>query len=264
MRRTVVGMVGMVGAARHRTRVGCLLTVVALAGCTTHGAATAGAKPTAPAPPPVTASAPAPAASPDPVPGQALAADVVAAEVTLRATPDGAPVVTLANPTAEQMPLVLLVTDRSGDWLQVQAALRPNGARRWVQAADVVVRSTPYRILVELGEHRLTVRRGTEPVLEAPVAIGTPDNPTPTGSFYIDAAVSTNPDGPYGARELSVAGFSQTITSGAGGGQIAIHGTNAPSLIGQSASHGCVRMLNADVIKLFNLVPVGTPVDIVV
>lgn len=43
---------------------------------------------------------------------------------------------------------------------------------------------------------------------------------------------------------------------------IYIHGTPEEGLIGQPASHGCVRMLNADVIELFEKVPTGTLVYI--
>ena len=43
---------------------------------------------------------------------------------------------------------------------------------------------------------------------------------------------------------------------------IYIHGTNQEHLIGEQASHGCVRMRNADVIKLFDLVRTGTEVEI--
>ncbi len=41
-----------------------------------------------------------------------------------------------------------------------------------------------------------------------------------------------------------------------------IHGTNHEELIGQPASHGCIRMKKADVAELFDLVEVGTPVVI--
>lgn len=41
---------------------------------------------------------------------------------------------------------------------------------------------------------------------------------------------------------------------------IYIHGTNGEHLVGQRGSHGCVRLRNADVIELFDLVPEGTPV----
>ena len=39
-----------------------------------------------------------------------------------------------------------------------------------------------------------------------------------------------------------------------------IHGTDAPWLIGEAVSHGCVRMFNKDAADLYNRVPVGTPV----
>ena len=44
---------------------------------------------------------------------------------------------------------------------------------------------------------------------------------------------------------------------------IYIHGTNHEDQIGTPASHGCIRMRNADVAELFDLVEVGTPVVIV-
>jgi lipoprotein-anchoring transpeptidase ErfK/SrfK len=43
---------------------------------------------------------------------------------------------------------------------------------------------------------------------------------------------------------------------------IYIHGTNQEQLIGQAASSGCVRMRNADVVRLFDLVDVGALVEI--
>lgn len=43
---------------------------------------------------------------------------------------------------------------------------------------------------------------------------------------------------------------------------IYIHGTHEEGLIGQKASHGCIRMLNHDVIELFELVSEGTVVNI--
>jgi len=43
---------------------------------------------------------------------------------------------------------------------------------------------------------------------------------------------------------------------------IYIHGTHEEGLIGQKASHGCIRMLNQDIIELFELVSEGTKVNI--
>lgn len=43
---------------------------------------------------------------------------------------------------------------------------------------------------------------------------------------------------------------------------IYIHGTSECEKLGEPASHGCIRMRNADIIDLFDRVPVYTPVDI--
>jgi lipoprotein-anchoring transpeptidase ErfK/SrfK len=44
---------------------------------------------------------------------------------------------------------------------------------------------------------------------------------------------------------------------------IYIHGTNREDLIGQPASAGCVCLSNADVINLYDLIPVGSRVEII-
>src|SRR5215217_6840583 len=58
-----------------------------------------------------------------------------------------------------------------------------------------------------------------------------------------------SPRNPMGAAALTLAGD-----------RYAIHGTNRPSSIGTFASAGCVRMLNEDVLELFDKVSIGTPV----
>ena len=42
----------------------------------------------------------------------------------------------------------------------------------------------------------------------------------------------------------------------------ALHGTNRPETVGRAVSHGCVRLLNEDIAKLYEMVPIGTPVYI--
>jgi lipoprotein-anchoring transpeptidase ErfK/SrfK len=42
-----------------------------------------------------------------------------------------------------------------------------------------------------------------------------------------------------------------------------IHGTNEPATIGTNVSSGCIRMMNQDVIDLYNRVPVGTKVIVI-
>jgi lipoprotein-anchoring transpeptidase ErfK/SrfK len=61
------------------------------------------------------------------------------------------------------------------------------------------------------------------------------------------------PENPLGARALY-------LFDGGGDTMYRIHGTNAPSSIGTAASSGCIRMLNKEVVELFNSTPVGTKV----
>jgi hypothetical protein len=66
---------------------------------------------------------------------------------------------------------------------------------------------------------------------------------------------------PYGTtarRYLGVMG-TRRLELGDGYG---IHGTDHPETIGQSVSHGCVRLRNEDIERLYPMVPVGTPVYI--
>jgi lipoprotein-anchoring transpeptidase ErfK/SrfK len=65
--------------------------------------------------------------------------------------------------------------------------------------------------------------------------------------------VRGGPDNPLGARALYLwQGNKDTL--------FRIHGTNEPDTIGRSVSSGCIRMLNADVIDLYNRTPLGAKV----
>lgn len=66
---------------------------------------------------------------------------------------------------------------------------------------------------------------------------------------------------PYGTNQRRYKGVLGTHRLILGNGY-AIHGTNVPTSIGQSVSHGCVRLLNEDIAHLYEIVPVGTPVYI--
>jgi lipoprotein-anchoring transpeptidase ErfK/SrfK len=202
-----------------------------------------------------------------PWPTSFTVADAAVAEVPIFSAP-GVPVPTgrtLPNPTVEGYQLVMLVREEQGDWLKVQINTRPNGATAWVRRSDVALRTVEHHILIELGAKRLTAYRGDEVVFTAPVAPGKASTPTPLGQFYVDIRTRpTNQDGPYGAYQISVTGFSEVYDSfGGGNGQIAIHGTNRPELIGTPASNGCVRMSNEDVTALLDFSRQGTPVLIV-
>ncbi|MGQ0639880.1 MAG: L,D-transpeptidase [Gemmatimonadaceae bacterium] len=66
---------------------------------------------------------------------------------------------------------------------------------------------------------------------------------------------------PFGTNHRKFAGVIGTHRLNMGDGY-SLHGTDVPSSIGRSVSHGCVRLRNEDIETLYQLVPVGTPVYI--
>jgi hypothetical protein len=66
---------------------------------------------------------------------------------------------------------------------------------------------------------------------------------------------------PYGTTARRYKGIMGTRRLYLGDGY-GIHGTDHPESIGRAASHGCVRLRNEDIEKLYDMVPVGTPVFI--
>ena len=66
----------------------------------------------------------------------------------------------------------------------------------------------------------------------------------------------------YGPIALGTSARSATLTDWPGGGYIGIHGTNEPDLIPGAVSHGCIRLRNADMLRLARFVPVGSSLTI--
>jgi hypothetical protein len=167
---------------------------------------------------------------------------------------------------ANGVPTVFGVLGRArcrGEWLRVQLPLRPNGLLGWVRARDVELVRVHTRIQVDLSERRVTLfRRGRE-VLRVRAAIGSADTPTPTGSYYVNQRLlAPDPSGPFGPAALGISAFSPVLQDWIQGGPVAIHGTNRPDLIGRAVSHGCVRVANPVLVRLFRSAAVGTPVVI--
>jgi lipoprotein-anchoring transpeptidase ErfK/SrfK len=148
-------------------------------------------------------------------------------------------------------------------WYRVELPMRPNGATGWVRASAVRVGVVHTRIVVSLSERRLTLYRDGRPVLHAVAAVGGPSTPTPTGRFYVNQRlIAADPSGPWGPGAIGISAFSNVLTSWVQGGPIAIHGTNEPWSIGKAASHGCVRLDNAVLRRVFAAATAGTPVII--
>ncbi len=107
-----------------------------------------------------------------------------------------------------------------------------------------------YWIDVAVKRRQLTLFDGSHLIKRYPIAVGKMLTPTPSGSYTI-INKEKNPGGPFGAFWM---GLSKP--------HYGIHGTNNPASIGKNVSHGCIRMKNGDVVKLSQLVPLGTTVYI--
>jgi lipoprotein-anchoring transpeptidase ErfK/SrfK len=119
------------------------------------------------------------------------------------------------------------------------------------------------RVVVSIPDRKLAVVEDGRTVKIFPTAVGALKTPSPAGSFEIvqriphptwygpHVVVPPGKANPLGTRwiGLSLKGYG-------------IHGTNNPASIGRRASHGCIRMRNADVEQLFEMVAVGDPVEL--
>ena len=123
-------------------------------------------------------------------------------------------------------------------------------------------------LLLKLNERKLYVYRGDSLQASYPVAIGKPGWETPTGKFKIIHMVQ-NPawENPFVAnREIVPASSNNPLGERwigfwtDGKDEIGFHGTPNVKSVGQAVSHGCVRMYNKDVRKLYEFVKIGTPV----
>jgi lipoprotein-anchoring transpeptidase ErfK/SrfK len=130
-------------------------------------------------------------------------------------------------------------------------------------AADIANEAAVRRLVVSLPDRKLAVIEKNEVVEVYAVAVGAPNSPSPTGTFTIvnrvanptyyhpGKVIAPGPQNPIGTRWI---GLNQ---KGYG-----IHGTDEPSSIGYAKSHGCIRLRNADVERLFERVRTGDVVEL--
>jgi lipoprotein-anchoring transpeptidase ErfK/SrfK len=130
----------------------------------------------------------------------------------------------------------------------------------------------PGTILIRTGERRLYYFVGTGEAIRYPVGVGRAGMQW-AGTAYIDGKYirpawtppasirrdyrSLPPVVPGGSSRNPMGVAAMTLS---GGGEYAIHGTNAPGTIGGFVSHGCIRMYNEDIMDLYSRVSIGTRV----
>jgi len=168
--------------------------------------------------------------------------------------------------TADLVRVIAETTDsRNRTWYQVRLPMRPNNKTGWVPASalsDLQPVSTWLRI--NTRTFRITLVKAGKTVFSAPIGVGQKQWPTPRGEFYIRVKLERygGAGSVYGPLAFVTSATSPTLTDWPGGGIVGIHGTNQPGLIPGRISHGCVRLRNADILRLAKLMPVGTPLTI--
>ncbi len=187
--------------------------------------------------------------------------------VDVHSSPAGPTTVTLSSPLPEGTPLTFLLapldTQAGGAWVKVLLPTKPNGSTGWVPGSEVEIHGDPYQLVVELSRHRLSTYNFGALQHTYPIAVGAADTPTPLGSYYLTELLKPTNAGLYGDYAYGLSGHSAALQSFDGyDAEIGLHGTGDPSSIGQSVTHGCIRLNNSDIDALVPSLPLGTPVDI--
>jgi hypothetical protein len=192
-----------------------------------------------------------------------FAAHVVSASLPVRAEAgaDSRVVQVLRQFRRDYRPTVVLAIarrTRAGQrWYRIRLPGRPNGRTGWVAGERLQwLRAGSIALDLDLSQRRMRVRRAGLTLRSFPVAVGKPGAPTPRGRFYLTAAWRPA-EAPYGRWAIETSAGA-SITDWPGGGVIGIHGTDQPSLIGSAVSHGCIRMRNADILRLRHWAKPGT------
>jgi lipoprotein-anchoring transpeptidase ErfK/SrfK len=194
----------------------------------------------------------------------------VATATQVRATPSlRAPATTrLDTRTPEGTANLVLVLGQAEDasgrlWIRVRTPGLPGETTGWVRRAALggyhAVRT---RLVIDVDGQAVLLLRDGRPILRAPAGVGRPGWPTPRGEFYVRSRLTRFRSPFYGPVAFGTSARAGASTDWPDGGFVGIHGTNRPDLLPGRVSHGCIRLRNADILRLERLMPVGTPVSI--
>ena len=164
----------------------------------------------------------------------------------------------------EVYPVHRRYTDRAGRrWLGIGIPMRPHRRVGWVRESAL---GPLYRVGTRLTVDRIRMRavlyRSGRRIWRSAIGVGRAGTPTPAGHFWIRERFKVaDPGGPYGPRAFGTSAYSR-LSDWPGGGVIGIHGTNEPGLIPGRPSSGCIRVPNHAIVRLYRLMPIGTPVKV--
>ena len=158
---------------------------------------------------------------------------------------------------------------------ELAEATAEQGAQPPASPSDAAPAPGQLSIHIGIKESYLEVRVGEKLAAAFPVTVGSHQTVSPIGKWKVQA-VAKLPNFRYDPEMLkhgerssnyhvlppgpnNPVGIMWIALNKKG---IGIHGTNDPDSIGRSASHGCIRLANWDVVKLAELVKPGVPVTI--
>jgi len=263
------------GSAGHRRRgrtgalvVGGVAIVVVLA-IVAFNLFETSPQPVPAAEPPVTQPAPVPTLPPPPPSPVAAHTTIahVSGPVPYYDAPDGAQAGTVPIGSWWGTDKYLPVIAQASGWFEVRLPQRPNGLTGWIKAADAQLSTTDFGILIDVTAHRVRLYQAGAVVADFPAGVGTPNDPTPLGQFYV-MVFEKSPGPSWGPFVIGTNAHSEAIQSWEGSGDAftALHGPvgadKAIGTDGAAISHGCVRMHNDDLAQLAP-VPPGAPITIV-
>jgi lipoprotein-anchoring transpeptidase ErfK/SrfK len=172
---------------------------------------------------------------------------------------------TVTGDGTQNLVLILDGVDLSSKttWYHVRLAILPNNSTGWVPRSAL---GSLYTVHTHLYINRETetavLTKYGKPIFTTRVGVGRTYWPTPRGQFYVRDKLTDFHNAFYGPLAFGTSARSSILTDWPGGGFIGIHGTNEPSLIPGHISHGCIRVVNSQILKLARLIKVGSPVTI--
>ncbi|NES06592.1 MAG: L,D-transpeptidase [Okeania sp. SIO2F4] len=159
------------------------------------------------------------------------------------------------------------VSTKSTDLNEPQSQIKPKSIITKKALNELYIKpNEKIHLVIKLSDRRVYVYQNDKLKTSYPIAIGREGWETPTGTHkviqkipnpswkhpFTGEIIPPGPENPLGERWI---GFWTDGTN-----YIGFHGTPNEETVGQAASHGCVRMLNQDVLALFEKVGIGTTV----
>jgi lipoprotein-anchoring transpeptidase ErfK/SrfK len=154
-------------------------------------------------------------------------------------------------------------------WALLAAAMAHSATR----GREIVAFSgfAPGTVVVKTGERSLYYVIDEQRALRFPVGVGRKGKAW-TGTAQVEGKYVRPSWSPPAEIRRAQPNLPDVIAGGAAnnpmgeaaltlrGGEYAIHGTNRPESVGGFVSYGCIRMYNHDIVELYRLVDIGTPV----